>query len=39
MPEDLPTADSIRAELERQRRARQKIQRDKKQQERQEPLL
>jgi DNA-damage-inducible protein D len=27
MPEDLPTADSIRAELERQRRARQKIQR------------
>lgn len=39
MPEDLPTADSIRAELERQRRARQKIQRDKKQQEGQEPLF
>ena len=27
MPEDLPTAESIRGELERQRRARQKIQR------------
>jgi DNA-damage-inducible protein D len=39
MPEDLPTADSIRTELERQRRARQKILRDKKQQEGQEPLL
>ena len=39
MPEDLPTADSIRGELERQRRARQKIQRKKEQQEGQEPLL
>jgi hypothetical protein len=39
MPEDLPTADSIRTELERQRRARQKILRNTKQQERQEPLL
>ena len=29
MPEDLPTAESIRGELERQRRARQKIQIDK----------
>jgi hypothetical protein len=39
MPKDLPTADSIRAELERQRRARQQILRDKKQQQGQEPLL
>jgi DNA-damage-inducible protein D len=39
MPEDLPTADSIRGELERQRRVRQKLQRKKEQQEGQEPLL
>jgi hypothetical protein len=39
MPEDLPTADSIRVELERQRRARQKILRNKKHPEGQEPLL
>jgi DNA-damage-inducible protein D len=39
MPEDLPTADSIRVELERQRRTRQKLQRKKEQQEGQEPLL
>jgi DNA-damage-inducible protein D len=39
MPEDLPTADSIRGELERQRRTRQKMLRNKKQQEGQEPLL
>jgi len=38
MPEDLPTAESIRGELERQRRARQKIQRNKQQQEGQKPL-
>jgi hypothetical protein len=39
MPEDLPTADSIRGELERQRRAKQKIQRNKKQQEGQDTLF
>src|SRR5450755_128206 len=39
MPEDLPTADSIRGELERQRRARLKIQRNKKQREDQDTLL
>jgi DNA-damage-inducible protein D len=40
MPEDLPTADSIRAELERQRRARQKIQRElKAEDEDQNPLF
>ena len=33
MPEDLPTAESIRGELERQRRARQKIQRQQEDQD------
>ena len=39
MPEDLPTSESIRGELERQRRTRQKILRNKKQQEDQDTLL
>ncbi len=39
MPEDLPTAESIRGELERQRRARQKMLRNKKQQEDQNTLF
>jgi DNA-damage-inducible protein D len=39
MPEDLPTADSIRGELERQRRTRQKIQSKKKRQEGQDTLF
>lgn len=39
MPEDLPTAESIRGELERQRRARQKQLRSKKQQEDQNTLF
>ncbi len=33
MPEDLPTTESIRGELERQRRARQKIQRQQEDQD------
>lgn len=39
LPEDLPSAPSIRRQLEDRRRARQKLQRNKKQQEGQEPLL
>jgi DNA-damage-inducible protein D len=39
LPEDLPSAPSIRKQLEDRRRAREKLQRKKKQNEGQEPLL